>query len=101
MRDRLIQIGELVTGKDFEPSSWMGMESLETVKALSTGAELIPMPETIVKKGKPVRPLMMQFLQPKEKNAEPKEKKKKKQPEDNPEDSDYRYSTDEASEAFK
>ena len=63
MREELIQIRGILDDKD-RP------DAADLIKLIVTGAELIPMPETMIKKGKPVRPLMMQYLQERAKKGE-------------------------------
>jgi hypothetical protein len=59
MRDHLIQIAGVIKDK--------GPDVQEKIAALVVGAELIPPASSHVKKGKPFRALMMQYLSPKPK----------------------------------
>lgn len=64
MRDALIRIEGIVKSGDFSP------ESGRRLTQLAGGAELISPPSNFIRKGKPSRPLLLQFLSPKAKEEE-------------------------------
>ena len=63
LRDTLIQIQKAVT----DPNA---RDVDGAVQRLVAGAELVPLPSSFIHKGKPSRPLMMQYLSPRKKDDE-------------------------------
>lgn len=64
MRDALVQIQRVVTNPSLRDLAD------GTLQRLVAGAELIPPPSSYIRKGKPSRPLLMQFLSPAKKDDE-------------------------------